>query len=86
MVCMGMVARVFSVRRSSGSHIRQGPGSVSYGTCRVAMKMEDSLRFSNDFAFRTSIAKFNSESQPFLFKNPAFLRITGKFEKLSCNS
>lgn len=43
MVCMDMVARVFSVRRSSGSRIRQGSGSVSCGTCLVAIKMEDSF-------------------------------------------
>ena len=43
MVCMGMVARVFSVRRSSGSRIRHSSGSVSCGICFVAIKMEDSF-------------------------------------------
>ena len=43
MVCMDMVARVFSVRRSSGSGVRQSSVSVSCGTCLVAIKMEDSF-------------------------------------------
>ena len=43
MVCMGMVARVFSVQRSSGSRIRHSSDSVSCGICLVAMKMDDSF-------------------------------------------